>query len=150
MGCIKVRFIFLWIVLLSVLFVSCGTKTKYPSGKDTVESFGDGTFQIIGRNPSGLYFEGGGSPLVSSVDNWCRINNKVYIFGHKRHNEADLIYGIINVKQNSIEIYFTETPNLSDRFLSSESIIIVESLSDFSETDQEILIEMEKSKRQTN
>lgn len=74
----KHRYIFILIAILVttttlIFLVNSGdnTKYKYPSGKDTVEYFGDGTFQIFRGGPHDplILYNHLADPLENAVDN---------------------------------------------------------------------------------
>lgn len=142
----KNRLFYIMIAVILLFMTACDFYSQYPTGKDTVESFCKGKFQIVGRNPSGLYFKGEGSPLISCVDCTYETNNRIYILGHERHKDHILIYGVIDAKQNKIQILFTDEVYLSDRFLESDSISFCNDFSDFLEEDQKIFTAMEAGK----
>lgn len=76
----KRRYIFI-LILISLLVITTtliflvnsgdNTKYKYPSGKDTVEYFGDGTFQILRGGPDDplILYNHLADPLEKAVDN---------------------------------------------------------------------------------
>lgn len=130
------------IILLMILRMGSCSNEKYPSGRDTVESYGDGTFQIVGRNPSGVFYAGEGGPLISYVDRYYEDGDTVYIFGHEYHHNDILIYGIIDANNNMIHVYFTKEVYLDDRLLESPSIVFLQDFSDFPEKAQEIFGKM--------
>lgn len=132
------------IIFLIILLTASCSNVKYPSGRDTVESYGDGTFQIVGRNPSGVFFAGEGSPLISYVNRYYEKGDMVYIFGHERYHDDILIYGIIDANNNTIHVHFTEEVLLNDRLLDSPSIVFIREFSDFSKEAQEIFGKMAK------
>lgn len=135
------------VILIIYLILLCGSscsKVKYPSGRDTVESYGDGTFQIVGRNPSGLLYAGEGAPLISCVDQCYEAGDIVYIFGHERYQNENIIYGVIYADSNTIQVHFTEEVFLDDRLTGTPSIVFVQHFSDFSKDVQEIFEKMEK------
>lgn len=130
------------IILLIILCMASCSNEKYPSGIDTVESYGDGTFQIVGRNPSSVFYAGEGAPLISYVDRYYEDGDTVYIFGHEYHHDDILIYGIIDANNNMIHVYFTEKVYLDDRLLESPSIVFLQDFDDFSEDAQEVFGKM--------
>lgn len=141
----KVRAIMVVLVILMIiLYIASCSNVKYPSGIDTVESYGDGTFQIVGRNPSGLLYAGEGAPLISCVDRYYEAGNTVYIFGHEQHHNENKIYGIIDTDSNTIQVYFTEEVFLDDRLTGTPSIVFVPQFSGFSKDVQEIFLKMEQ------
>ena len=134
----KKKIILISIILVLILISCRQSNIKYPSGRDTVKSYGDGTFQIVGRDPSGVYYGGEGSPLISSVDRYYEHNDMVYIIGHDSHQAETIIYGIIDTNQNTIHVLFTEEVYLADRLLESPSIEFLQDFADFSENDKVI------------
>lgn len=130
------------ILIILIVMSSCRSDIKYSAGRDTIKLYGDGTFQIIGRNPPGVYYGGEGSPLISYVDLYYETDDMVYIVGHQWHEEDIVIYGIIDTNENIIDVYFSEEVYLADRLLESTAIVFLEDFSDFPEDDQEILNKM--------
>ena len=76
----------LWILcflIVIVLFGNClpGNNIKYPAGKDTIESFGDGTYQISSGSNESLFNEEYGSCIMQQVSEFYETEKKVYIIG---------------------------------------------------------------------
>ncbi|MEC4566183.1 hypothetical protein L8C07_09525 [Paenibacillus sp. CMAA1739] len=99
----KRRYIFI-LILISLLviittlifLVNSGddTKYKYPSGKDTVEYFGDGTFQIFRGGPDDplILYNHLAAPTENTVDNIVSYkikNNIVYVVGENSFIKLD-------------------------------------------------------------
>ncbi|WCM59188.1 hypothetical protein [Paenibacillus polymyxa] len=79
-----------------ILLVNSGdnTKYKYPSGKDTVEYFGDGTFQIFrgGRDNCLILYNHLAAPTENAVDNIVSYKiekNIVYLVGENSFIKLD-------------------------------------------------------------
>ncbi|WP_179033011.1 hypothetical protein [Paenibacillus kribbensis] len=97
----KRRYIFILIAILVttttlIFLVNSGdhTKYKYPSGKDTVEYFGDGTFQIFRGGPHDplILYNHLADPLENTVDNVVSYeieNNIVYVVGENSFIKLD-------------------------------------------------------------
>ncbi|MDQ0046036.1 hypothetical protein J2T18_000308 [Paenibacillus polymyxa] len=97
----KRRYIFILIAILVttttlIFLVNSGdnTKYKYPSGKDTVEYFGDGTFQIFRGGPhnSLILYNHLANPLENAVDNIVSYKikkNIVYLVGENSFIKLD-------------------------------------------------------------
>ena len=130
------------VMVILIALSSCKTNIRYSSGRDTVKSYGDGTFQIGGRNPPGIFYAGEGSPLISHVDRYYESSDMVYILGHEEDREENIIYGIIDTKSNVIQVYFTEDIYLADRLLESPSIIFLKEFNEFTDNAQEIFNKM--------
>ncbi|MCP3806388.1 hypothetical protein NLX78_03995 [Paenibacillus sp. Lou8.1] len=97
----KRRYIIILIAILVttstlIFLVSSGdnTKYKYPSGKDTVEYFGDGTFQIFRGGPHDplILYNHLADPLENAVDNIVSYKikkNIVYVVGENGFIKLD-------------------------------------------------------------
>lgn len=76
------------LLCICILFLGTGcTPEKYPSGRDTVESFGDGTFQIL-RGPDRILSlrdeskpQYNGRVIESNVLSYRRKGEFVYVIG---------------------------------------------------------------------
>jgi hypothetical protein len=64
--------------LLCWAALGCGDSVKYPSGRDTVASFGDGTWQIHKCGNRVLYSEETGETLLQDVADWREDGDWVY------------------------------------------------------------------------
>lgn len=99
----KRRYIFI-LILISLLVITTTiifrvnlgdhTNYKYPSGKDTVEYFGDGTFQIFrgGPHDSLILYNHLADPLENTVDNIVSYKiekNIVYLVGENSFIKLD-------------------------------------------------------------
>ncbi|WP_025683289.1 hypothetical protein [Paenibacillus maysiensis] len=97
----KRRYIFILIAILVttttlILLLNSGDNTiyKYPSGKDTVEYFGDGTFQIFRGGPDDplILYNHLADPTENTVDNIVSYKikkNIVYVVGEKSFIKLD-------------------------------------------------------------
>ncbi|AOK92888.1 hypothetical protein [Paenibacillus polymyxa] len=97
----KRRYIIILIAILVttttlIFLVNFGdnTKYKYPSGKDTVEYFGDGTFQILRGGPQDplILYNHLADPLEKAVDNIVSYKikkNIVYVVGENSFIKLD-------------------------------------------------------------
>lgn len=98
---------------------------RYPAGRDTVESFGDGTYQILSGTCDVLSNEKYGNCIIERVYEFCESSDKVYVIGSPVHgyvdgyipNSADgecldTIYAIIELQDNTMQLYLrTEDPS---------------------------------------
>lgn len=91
-----------WFLTLSAAFIGCGEPQKYPPNKDTVESFGDGTWAIFksggGRDsPRKIHLHCSESPqktLVVDIVDWRQDGDWVYAVGE------DGVYAVLNFRTN--------------------------------------------------
>ncbi|WDZ63687.1 hypothetical protein MF628_08910 [Paenibacillus polymyxa] len=99
----KFRYIFI-LILVSLLVITTtiiflvnfadNTNYKYPDGKDTVEYFGDGTFQILrgGRDNCLILYNHLAAPTEKAVDNIVSYKiekNIVYLVGENSFIKLD-------------------------------------------------------------
>lgn len=97
------------LVCLSIIFVAVACKkTKYPSGKDTIESFGDGKFQIS-KTPSRfvLINEKTNEFLESNIYRYKEIKPFVYIIGESGYLILNYETGEIK-KHKKVEYFSNE------------------------------------------
>ena len=87
-------------MLFAVLALGCGEPKKYPVGRDTVESFGDGTWSIgkTGGGPNRrllfLHNRETQETLVKDVTDWRQEGDWVYAAG------SDGQYAVLNFRTN--------------------------------------------------
>ena len=147
----KILFLIAVILVFSVLLSACHSDVKYPSGRDTQQSYGDGTFQIIGRNPAGLFFEGAGSPVIPDL--WCvyETEDNAYLLGQDYANNIHtedyrvIFYGIIQKSNNTMQVFYNcdkGTIFVDDCFLQTPKIVYLSSFSSFLSEDQLIFKSM--------
>ena len=95
-----------------LLCVGCD-ESKYPSGKDTVESFGDGHFQIMrgtddGRTSLGLHdLAAGGWCIVDDIIDYKQSGDLVYLTGLANYCPTNVQYTILNIQSASHVTYDT-------------------------------------------
>ncbi|MBE6947494.1 MAG: hypothetical protein E7454_04510 [Ruminococcaceae bacterium] len=104
--------------LVCLLLVCCTRiKERYPEGKDTVESFGDGTYQILRGNFEdkecvGLSFSPAGVHLIPKVKTYQEKNGCIYLVGvdegyyinGKKVSWKFAVYAVIDLSNNHIQI----------------------------------------------
>lgn len=69
--------------ILLVLFAGC-RDVKYPSGRDTIKSFGDGRFQVlrVKGNKRTLYDVQQQQTIARSVEKWKVVENHICTLDH--------------------------------------------------------------------
>lgn len=93
----------LFISIIVFIGFSC-TEQKYPSGRDTVESFGDGRFQILWA-PSKIKALHDGQTqetIVKDVKIWSKEGEFLYIVGTGEQLFTVLNYTTADVQQFSV------------------------------------------------
>ena len=151
--------LFLVLILSCLLFVSCKeTAVKYPAWKDTVELFGDGTYQIVrgnfeGKEQKSLSFSPAGVGLIPEVKSYCEQNGRVYLTGvdegyyisGKKVSWKFEVYAVIDLSNNHIQI--CAVPEIASEYefdidstaMDTGLITTLGSFSDFSTSDRTIL-----------
>lgn len=89
------------LLLFATIPMGCGESKRYPSGRDTVESFGDGTWQI-GKTGGGpnyprkihLINADTQENLVYDIADWRSEGDWVYLLG------SDGKYAVLNFRTN--------------------------------------------------
>ena len=129
--------------LCATLLSTCvNSNIKYPAGKDTHMMFGDGTFQISGKQ-RGLFYGGGGAPIISFVKSVYTLETTVYLIGNEEDEDIQ-VYGIINLNESTMRIHYAnlelERAQLNARLgVRDEGVLfVVEKWCDFTETEQAI------------
>lgn len=142
------------VLMLLLVLSACKYDMEYPPGRDTVESIGDGTFQILRTQSStGLTFEKYNTFLISDIQSTKTENDKVYVYGFTTNRYATdegtvdvryTIYAVISLEDNGLQYCaIADDPTARDIYihrltemLKNNDIILLGSFSDFSEEDQ--------------
>lgn len=129
------------IVLLSTVFLLCFNSNdgKHMTGRDTVEVFGNGDFQIIGKKPSHFADLERKATLEENVKQYKFVRNKIYVFGKRG-------YTIVNIEEGTVKQYVL---NLEDKNWDRINIpnygkdyIRLKEFEDFSIEEQEVFNQM--------
>ena len=130
-------------------------EVKYPTGKDTIKSFGNGTYQISSGSNESLFNEEYGSCIIEQVEKFRETGNKVYVVGTTIHEYiADgvkvergyRIYSVIELEKNTMVLCVTKNnPSQPDLFIyrlddmiDNGDISLIKNLSDFSNEDLKV------------
>lgn len=98
---------FVLLCIVSLLLYTCLTKDshidlKHEAGRDTVDLFGDGTFQIMDRNPSVLYDLDHKLVLEEEVYQYKMVDHSLFIYGRQG-------YTIVDIYKKAIQQYVFNT-----------------------------------------
>ncbi len=145
------RKIFLIITIISILIYlwmsnSYNDKIKYDSWKDTIESFGDGTYQVmhqvIDEKPiEQLTNIKHKQCVITDITRYKVINSTGYFMG-KYHNLK--VYAVLDIKNNLLKYCVDKSDNEDlmmvylNKMLEDKQIELVESYSNFTELEQSI------------
>lgn len=133
---------------------------KYPAGRDTVESFGDGTYQIaILHAKTGhyniLYNEEYKTKIIPYVEQFFTTKDRAYIVGNGSWSVAEgetlteytyEIYAVIELKSNMLTLCVIPDSSLApdmyygqlDEMIKNGDIQLLNQLTDFSNEDRAV------------
>lgn len=126
-----------------------GPQVKYPAGRDTVESFGDGSYQILRASSErkDLYSEKYSSCIINNVESVHERRGKAYIAGTDTINAGSAVYrlyAVIDTSENTLQLCIippdSAAPDLRisrlDEMVTNGDAVVFTSLDDFSEEDR--------------
>lgn len=147
----------IWIVVLLIvafitMLASCNKNIKYPSGKDTIHSFGDGTFQICGGSDEhkSMHHAPTGACIIDDVTDIYEIKGKIYTIGLVDDHcgrippEEYDAYAVIDSEENIMQVYFKpKTEGIRECWIDETPIeqgdvVRLSSFDEFSEEDQAV------------
>ncbi len=137
------------IIIIILLYLcipnSYNKKIKYDSWKDTVESFGDGTYQILhqvwhGENINILTNVAYNEAVITEIYNYS-VNDEVVYFYGVYHSQ--MVYAALYVNDNLLKYYVDKsnddfTMTYINNMLKDKQIELIESYNDFTEIEQDI------------
>ncbi len=126
-----------------------GPHVKYPAGRERVESFGDGSYQILRASSErkNLYSEKYSSCIINNVESVHERRGKAYIVGTDTINAGSVVYrlyAVIDTSENTIQLCIippdSTAPDLHiyclDEMVTNGDAVVYASLDDFSEEDR--------------
>lgn len=129
------------VLLVSSIF---GPQVKYPAGRDTVESFGDGSYQILRTSSERkiLHSEKYNSSMIDNVEFAHQRRGKAYVAG--AGSAQYRLYAVIDTSENTIQLCIippdSAAPDLQiyrlDEMAANRDAVVCTSLDDFSEEDR--------------
>lgn len=140
---------YLWIILLIFLLsAACDKNTpKYEEWKDTISSFGDGTYQIFNQKKDNVDIKGISNSkyhqcIIDEIISLKDIDGVLYVNGKFTEHT---VYAVINTLNNKVK-YYVELQegdvlgmtNIND-LISSGDFELLHSYDDFSDAEKEIL-----------
>lgn len=143
----------IWIMLIAVILLvtACSNDIKYEEGKDTVKSYGDGTYQIIHQAIN--------DNSVEVLTN-CKYNQCVITDIKKYKEDGDFVYFVGNYYNNGVVCKLNTTDNMLSYFVeeNNEELIMVyfdnmlgdnqielyDSFDDFTSQDKKIFSDIKK------
>jgi len=137
--------------LILLAYSVFGPHIKYPAGRDTVESFGDGSFQVLRGEGKGLFSEKYNNCLIDNVEFVRRHRGKAYVTGTglAKYQMCAVIDTAANTIQLCAILPDPAVPNLHilrlDEMVANGDAVIYTSLDDFSEEDRLVFQKMQTS-----
>ena len=140
---------YLWIILLIFLLAAARDKNtpKYEEWKDTISSFGDGTYQIFNQKKDNVDIKGISNSkyhqcIIDEIISLKDIDGVLYV--NAKFTEHT-VYAVINTLNNKVK-YYVELQegdvlgmtNIND-LISSGDFELLHNYDDFSDAEKEIL-----------
>lgn len=140
---------YLWIILLIFLLAAARDKNtpKYEEWKDTISSFGDGTYQIFNQKKDNVDIKGISNSkyhqcIIDEIISLKDIDGVLYVNGKFTEHT---VYAVINTLNNKVK-YYVELQegdvlgmtNIND-LISSGDFELLHNYDDFSDAEKEIL-----------
>ncbi len=154
---VKKVILIITIALFFVVGSSCtNVKLKYDIWKDTVEYFGDGTYQILhgvdtnGESVESLSNLKYNQCLLTIVDAYKQLDNNVYFIGE--YETADDVRCVVDANTNVCKYYAEPNTEEEPRMVyaydmqKNKELILIKDYNDFSEQDRAIFQEMLENK----
>ena len=153
--------------LLVLILLSCmifqltacfGPKKVYSDGRDTIKSWGDGSFQLLkGQKSNCLSFEKYNTILLNNVEEYIENNEHIYLYGldnkgYTSNPQNYHVFVILNIQTNKFKLcaetqdekpyYFT----YDDEIIANGDGVIYSSLEMFSEEELSVFQSMKAAK----
>lgn len=151
----------LMILIVLILILSYwlyqGSQVKYPAGKDTALSFGDGTYQLLTGSRDSIYNVSYNVRLIDQVDDLLVRNGKVYVIGSvsaQTGEELIGLYAIITMETNQIQLCFVPQDNAPkpnnlyrlDEMIERKDALLLNDFTDFTEEERLVFQEMDEKR----
>lgn len=101
-----VKRLFLCLAIFTIIITGCQhVEEKHPSGRDTVKSFGDGTFQLQrkGSSKTIVLYDLSKSPPYSAIDTikaYKTKKNTAYLIGMKYYIFVDIAKNVVTLYES--------------------------------------------------
>ena len=160
---IKKAILVILVLLIVYLLLANAIRPKilYPAGRDTVESFNDGTYQILsGQTEDGLRIESlynckYNALIIQQVEDFRVTNGKVYVTGNSiqyfTSDKADIkctyeIIAVIEIETNRLMLCVIPDSSTDrgiyirflDEMINNGEAQLLSQLTDFSQEDQSV------------
>lgn len=94
------------LALLGTIFLSGCEKQRHESGRDTIASFGDGTYQILGPSFEKILMDvDNQEDLLINIVDFRNRGDYVYAFGQMEYSDPQLYYLILNYRTGEHKYY---------------------------------------------
>ncbi len=146
------------VAILIALFVGYGhthsSDIKYPSGRDTIQSYGDGTYQLLhGDTKDGLFDSRYHTAVIDQVSHIEQKDKFVYAIGYITDREAGVkikVFARIDTEKNQI-LYCPQTEQFDNLplfnaydMMQKQELILLTDYNKFSAEDKEMFQNIQK------
>lgn len=145
-------------LIFAMLSNEMHTEITYPAGIDTIESFGDGTYQLLSDETEGLYNFKYSSCIIQQVKNFRVVNERVYLTGTAIQSYSDSknnndyvyeLYAVIELHNNRLTLCAVTDSHSApgiyiyrlEEMIANGDMQLLSQLSDFSNVDQSVFAE---------
>ena len=133
------------LVLVVCLLTGCGNENyKYAPGRDTLEIYGDGTFQLLkGPDEKGLFYCPTGHCEIPNITQTWEMRDEVYFIGN--YNDETNAYGILSAKENTLQLCLEDgyRKYVSKEGIESGDIILLPDFASFTPEEQSVFMQRE-------
>ena len=145
--------ILIFLILILFYWLYQGSQVKYPAGKDTVLSFGDGTYQLLTGSRDSIYNVSYNTCLIEQVDDLLVRSGKVYVIGSvsaQTGEESIGLCAIITMETNQIRLCFVPQSNAPkpynlyrlDDMIEKQDALLLRDFTEFTEEERLVFKEM--------
>ena len=139
----KFSYFLIALYLLSTCFVGC-SEYNYQPGRDTVDIYGDGTFQVMRRvDEKGLCYCPTGYCVIPDITQYWNVGVEVYFVG-KWYDQSNA-YGIVNQKTNTLRLCWEVSYKkyIPEEAIESGDIVLLPDFASFTQKEQATFMERE-------
>ena len=133
------------LVLVGCLLTGCGNeKYKYAPGRDTLEIYGDGTFQLLkGPDSKALGYCPAGVGIIHNITDLWKIEDDIYIIGED--SDQNHAYGVIHIQHNILRLCWVDTYRkyVPNEGIENGDIVLLPDFASFTQKEQAAFMERE-------
>ncbi len=141
----KQRCICLFLTFVLIVGSLAGCKDyKFPPGRDTVDIYGDGTFQVMRGKELSLHYCPTGAGVIDDIEHYWKVGQNVFFIG--QDFDQNRAYGILTPKTNTLQLCLVDgyREYVSKEAVESGDIVLLPDFASFTPKEQAVFMEREK------